>query len=353
MHHYGSMYYNKKTAVVLYNNIYDDSPEDVIDNKTQADWISKVLSDIGYSVIKMQFTPDCVGDLHHIKYRYNDLTVVNMVDSAPGEENLAYLVPAFLDFLKIRYTGCSHSAIFLTTNKVFAKKLLYENNINTPDWYYGNDNSRFRSDIKYIIKALSEDSSIGLYDNSVVSVKSLTKLKQLIDYHEKKDNKPYYAENYIDGREFNVCIYGKQTKPVILQPYEWTFEGFDEREKVKIINYDAKWTEGTYEYEHINAVYNLPYADHGMMSELKKIAKKCWDLFELNGYARVDFRIDKEGKIWVLEINCNPSFYGFRNIACHMGLDFKEILKCIVEATMTDNEIFLGSELYESKGNKF
>ncbi len=328
----GSTLLNKRDAVVLYNSIYETSPEDVIDNRTQADWISKELEDLDYNVTKMQFTAECIVQLEKLKEKSNNLIVVNLVDSAPGEENLAYFVPAVLDYLKMDYTGCSHEALFMTTNKVYAKRMLQGHSISTPAWIYGKENNGFYPGKRYIIKALSEDSSVGLCDESVFVAESLDMLEKAVLEREKQESKPFFAEQYIEGRELNVCIYGDRSNPVVLPPYEWIFEGFEEKNKVKIINYDAKWTENTYEYDHVNAVYNLPEEDNLMLQKLENISKTCWDIFKLKGYARIDFRIDSEGKPWVLEVNCNPSFYGFFNIAKYKGMNFKEILKGIVEA---------------------
>lgn len=322
---------NKRTAVVLYNKIYETSPEDVIDNRTQAEWIAKELGKLDYAVAKMQFSPECIGQLERLKAENDKLLVVNLVDSAPGEENLAYLVPAILDYLKIKYTGCSHEALFLTTNKICAKRLLQSNSIPTPQWIYDKENSGFFPDKRYIVKALCEDASIGLDDESVLTAESLDMLEKAVLDRKSREGKPFFAERYIEGREFNVCIYGDQAAPVILPPYEWTFDSFEGKGKVKIINYDAKWTENTFEYDHVIPVYNLPEADNSLLDELCSISKECWDLFKLKGYARIDYRVDMEGKPWVLEINCNPSFYGFRNIAKHKGMDFIEILRKIVE----------------------
>ncbi|HOH88876.1 MAG TPA: D-alanine--D-alanine ligase [Bacillota bacterium] len=323
---------NKHTAVVLYNKILKTSPEDVIDNRTQAEWISEELEELGFNVIKMQFEADCISILENYKKTNKNLIVINLVDSAPGEESLAYLVPAILDYIKIKYTGCSHEALFLTTNKVYTKKILHSNFINTPEWICGKENCGFSPNNKYIIKALCEDASVGLCDESVFMAKSLEELTRSVISRENKEGKPFFAERYIEGREFNVCIYGDQSNPIILPPYEWTFDRFEEKGKVKIINYDAKWTENTYEYDHVNAVYDLPKEDNCMLEELKAVSKACWEIFKLKGYARVDFRADLEGNLWVLEINCNPSFYGFYNIAKNKGLNFKEILRRIVEA---------------------
>jgi D-alanine-D-alanine ligase len=326
------MLLSKRTAVVLYNRIFETSPEDVIDNRTQAEWISEELEGLGFNVIKMQFTADSIGMLEKLKGTSEDLIAVNLVDSAPGEENLVYLIPAILDYLKIKYTGCSHEALFLTTNKVYTKKILQNNCIDTPEWVYGRENSGFSPNKKYIIKALCEDGSIGLCDESVIMAESLEGLRASVFNRENQEGKPFFAERYIEGRELSVCMYGDQAVPVALPPYEWSFDGFEEKHKVKILNYDAKWLEDTYEYNHIIQIYHLPEEDDCMLQKLQAVSRTCWELFKLKGYARIDFRVDMEGKPWVLEINCNPSFYGFYNIAKYTGLDFKEILRRIAEA---------------------
>ncbi len=43
-----------------------------------------------------------------------------------------------------------------------------------------------------------------------------------------------------------------------------------------------------------------------LISSLREISLRCWNIFSLRGYARVDFRVDNNGKPWVLEINANP-----------------------------------------------
>lgn len=321
----------EETAVILHNRIYDNAPEDVLDIMRQAKWLEKILKDFGYNVFLLPFSPECISTLSILKAA-TPLLVINLVDSAPGEENLSYLASGILEYLKIKYTGCSMKSLFLTTDKMFTKRLLDSAGVRTPEWVYANEVHNFSSGRNYIIKALCEDASIGLSDKSVIFVNSLSELHEAMNEREKAIGKEVFAERYIEGREFNVCMYGNRNEPKILPPYEWIFEGFDEQKKIKIFTYDAKWTENTFEYDHVKADYHLPEKDSVLLSELEAIARKCWEKFELKGYARLDFRIDSEGKPWVLEINCNPSLYGYRNIAREKGMEFNSIFKNIIEA---------------------
>jgi D-alanine-D-alanine ligase len=63
------------------------------------------------------------------------------------------------------------------------------------------------------------------------------------------------------------------------------------------------------------------------------MALRCWKLFDLKGYARVDFRVDQEGRPWILEVNANPCLSpdaGFSAAALRAGLTFPDVLCRII-----------------------
>jgi D-alanine-D-alanine ligase len=70
------------------------------------------------------------------------------------------------------------------------------------------------------------------------------------------------------------------------------------------------------------------------------MALRCWHLFGLRGYARVDYRVDQEGKPWILEINSNPCLSpdsGFPAATEQARLRYEEVVGRIVEdALRTD-----------------
>lgn len=318
------------TAVVLYNEIRPDSPGDILDVRTQADWISEILNELGYEPVKLAFSLECIKDL--VRQTEDGLAFVfNLMDSAPREENLVYLVPSILDAMRIPYTGCSPQALFAATDKVLTKALLQRYGLPTPEWITKEDGLLIPNQ-RYIIKALREDASVGLDNESVVLARSRAALASSISKRETKGRKAFFAERYIDGREFTVCAYGRRDNPIILPPYEWVFPGFEDAGRAKIINYDAKWTENTYEYENLKAVYHFGEEDSGLLRELVCLSETCYRKFDLNGYARIDFRVDDCGRPWILEINANPSFYGFYNIAREHGLEFNEMIKAVIDS---------------------
>ena len=62
----------------------------------------------------------------------------------------------------------------------------------------------------------------------------------------------------------------------------------------------------SFEYQHTRRRFDLPAADRPLLERLEDLAMRCWHLFGLRGYARVDFRVDAAGDPWVLEVNANP-----------------------------------------------
>jgi D-alanine-D-alanine ligase len=79
--------------------------------------------------------------------------------------------------------------------------------------------------------------------------------------------------------------------------------------------------------------FEFDEADRPLLARLEDMAKTCWRLFGLSGYARVDCRVDAEGKPWVLEINVNPCLSpdaGFAAAAACRGLDLAAVLRRII-----------------------
>jgi D-alanine-D-alanine ligase len=61
---------------------------------------------------------------------------------------------------------------------------------------------------------------------------------------------------------------------------------------------------------------------------------KCWDVFDLKGYVRVDFRIDKNNNPYVLEVNANPCLSpdsGFYAASMQKGYNFKQVMERVIE----------------------
>jgi D-alanine-D-alanine ligase len=141
-----------------------------------------------------------------------------------------------------------------------------------------------------------------------------------------------FAEEYIDGREFNLSLLAGEEGPEVLPPAEIMFEGYAP-DMVRIVDYQAKWEEDCYTYHHTPRCFDFPDKDAELLEQLRDIARRCWKKFGLAGYARVDFRVDRDGRPFILEINANPCLSpdaGFAAAVLRVGMGFDQAVARIV-----------------------
>ena len=141
-----------------------------------------------------------------------------------------------------------------------------------------------------------------------------------------------FAERYIDGREFNLSILASGEGPEVLPPAEILFDDYPTG-KWKIVDYKAKWDRASFEYRHTYRSFEFPESDQPLLSKLGTWAKNCWELFNMRGYARVDYRVGSDNQPWLLEVNANPCLApdaGFAAAASHRGLTFNQVVERII-----------------------
>jgi D-alanine-D-alanine ligase len=254
--------------------------------------------------------------------------VFNLVESINNKGELNYFVPALLNLYGIPYSGNSHEAIFMTTSKVLASKMMKMAGISNPECYFPSQIHLLRPGHKYILKPIWEDGSLGITADSVFVCQPgfEDKLNGLNDSH-------WFIEEFIDGREFNMSVFSGGNGPEVLPVAEIVFVGYDET-RPKIIDYKAKWEMDTFEYD--NTVRDFPgeKLDIAVTNKLRKVAFDCWDLFRLRGYARVDARVDMNNNVFVIEINANPCIQpngGFMAATRTGGYNFPEVLRRIID----------------------
>ena len=255
------------------------------------------------------------------------------MESLAGRGSLIHLVPALLDTLKIPYTGAKTEAMILTSNKVLAKKWLAGAGLPTPPWFTAPERpEKLRIEGPWLVKSAWEHASIGLDEDSVIPKASRERLLDEMAARREALGGSCLAEAFIDGREMNLSLLANANGPELLPPAEIRFDAYPPG-KVRVVGYRSKWEEGSFEYDHTPRSFAFPEADGPLLKRLQGLAIRCWELFDLKGYARVDFRVDAEGRPWILEVNANPCLSpdaGFHAAALRAGLTFPEALRRII-----------------------
>jgi len=319
----------KRKVVILHNQVSDDSPKDELDVLVQADEVFKSLSELGYQPVTVPFSLAFEKTIRAIK-KLNPLFVFNLVESVEGNGQLIHLAPALLDHLNVPYTGCSQEAIFVTSNKILSKKLLQLAGIASPPWLWAENplEAQALGAGTYLLKSVWEHASNWFDDSSIVTVKDAVELRSFLEKKNQNGHGHFFAEKYIEGRELNVAILAGTFLPAS----EIRFVEFP-ADKLKIVDFRAKWEADSFEYIHTPRCFDFSQADQPLLTELQVIARRCWEFFNLRGYARVDFRVDGQGRPWVLEINSNPCLSpdsGFNAAAERMGLSFTNMVERII-----------------------
>ncbi|MBF0225091.1 MAG: D-alanine--D-alanine ligase [Desulfobacterales bacterium] len=328
---------------IVHNTVSESSSIDEKDVLDQVKAVSSALTELGHTY----FTLDCSLNLEKIAEALNKKKpdiVFNLVESINGEGRLIHLFPSVLDSLKIPYTGSYTEAVFITSNKILAKEKMASENIPTPLWinsvfhpHYNLPPSRWKGleklkKVRWIIKSVWEHASIGIDDESIIDNDDISIIQKIIHKKAKKYGKDFFAEAYIEGREFNISLLETNNGLQILPIAEIIFEGY-EANKAKIVDYKAKWDEQSFEYVNTKRCFNTIAQDAPIFSVLSDICKKCWSVFGLKGYARIDLRLDENNQPFVLEVNTNPCLSpdaGFSAALEESGIPFYKAISFII-----------------------
>ena len=324
-----------KKALIIYDRVAEQGADpDQRDALVQARAVSQALADTGWEPVEVVFSLDLAGFMKTMQ-TIRPAFVFNLVESVEGRGRLIHLAPALLDVLGTPYTGSKTDSLYAASNKRVAKKWLKSAAISTPGCFSEADltGEPFPLRGRYIIKSTWEHASIGLGEDSVVEARDSHQLLGMLQERRAGLGGEGFAEVYIEGREFNTSLLASPEGPEVLPAAEMHFEGYPP-EKLKMVDYRAKWDEDSFECRHTRRSFDFQGSDHPLLCSLAELARRCWDLFELRGYARVDFRVDEENRPWVLEINANPCLSpdaGFMAAAARAGISYRRVVERILQ----------------------
>ena len=331
-------------VVFLYNCSSEDPANAAEDEIPVQSPVVAALKQLGHEVIPLA----CTLDLEQVRRRLLQIgpnVVFYRVESLGGSDSMMAAATLLLDSLRVPYTGNSSEALVGTASKMSVKERLIRAALPTPRWFdrdgaggCANDDlasSHFDVRTKYIIKPDLEHASFAIDDRAIVEVSSRNELVDLIRTREEHSGRPYFVEEFVNGREFNVSVMGEP--PRVLPVAEIDFTEFP-TEKPRIVSHDAKWNVESFEFNNTPRRFEFPDSDSSLIEQLHDLTLACWRLFRLTGYARVDFRVDMIGRPWILEINTNPCISpdaGFAAAMDRAGLSYETGLQQIIDCAIS------------------
>lgn len=293
------------------------------------EYMAKSLNRVGFDTYTLNIFDDIQLMLNDFKKNRPDI-IFNFVELYKDEPQFEMNIVGIYELLGIPYTGATAMALVNCQSKIFVKRMLTSKGINTPRFFIITEpKKRYNHTLNYplMVKPVLEDASVGIENESIVN--NYKQLKERINYILKCFYQPALVEEFIDGRELNVAVLGDK-KPRALPISEIDFSKMPEN-LYNIVSYQAKW-DPNHESYHKTIPKCPARLSKKIETEVKNTAFAAFKIMGCRDYARVDMRLSKDNKLFVLEINPNPDLTdsaGFMRSANAAGLSYAQSLKKI------------------------
>lgn len=215
-------------------------------------------------------------------------------------------VQGLLELLGIPYTGSGVLASALAMNKLKAKMIFKANSIPTPDFVPLEREKDVDFPLPWVVKPASEGSTIG-----VTVVEREEELAEAVELARRYDEE-VFIERFIPGKELTVAVVDGRA-----------FEVIEVAPKTGIYDYQAKYTPGMTDYLIPATV------PEQKRKEAKALGLRAYEALGCWGCARVDMRMEEDGKIWVLEVNTIPGMTETSLVpkaAAYEGVSFDDLV---------------------------
>jgi len=328
----------KLEAMASRSRVVETSPKNAVDLSEigvleEREGVERVLQQSGYRTTLFNVNGDIKRLIEFLDEKQPDL-IFNLCESVGNESIHEMHVAGIYELMGVPYTGAGAFALGTCLNKVRTKEILSYHKIATPRFALFKTIAEVNIDdlelnFPLIVKPSREDASVGIENASIVE--NIAALKKRIRYILQNYDQPALVEEYIEGRELNVAIIGNK-RPIILPISEIDFSTLPDGYP-RIVTYNAKWVEGTEEYDGTRGVCPADVPAE-IEKKAKDIALKAYRIMGLRDYGRIDMRLDKKGQLFVLEVNPNPDISdtaGFARSARVYGLTPQEAISRIVE----------------------
>jgi D-alanine-D-alanine ligase len=256
----------------------------------------------------------------------------NLLEEFNGIVTYDQHVVAFLELMQQPYTGCNPRGLMLSRDKVLSKQLLAYHRIPTPQFLVFPRGRRVhvprKVEYPLFVKSATEDASVGIAQASVVE--DAARLSERIAFIHEQTKTDALVEEYIDGRELYVGVIGNE-RLTVLPVWEMTFGSLPEGLPA-IATRKVKW-DRHYQQKYGITTRAATELEPVVALELKRQAKRIYRALHLTGYARMDFRVRPDGRVYVLEANANPNLTAdedFAESARLAGLGYDELLQKIL-----------------------
>ena len=226
----------------------------------------------------------------------------NLLEEFQGIVTYDQYVVAFLELMKLPYTGCNPRGMMISRDKALSKQILSYHRIPTPGFAVFRKGQRYRAAAQAQVPAVREVGDRGRVARHLAGLggRRCREAEGAHRVHPRADQLRRAGRGVHRGRELYVGVLGNErlrTLPV----WEMDFGTLPDV-MAGIATRKVKW-DRRYQKKHgirTGAAQKLP---DGCAAYLDKLSKRIYRALSLSGYARMDFRMRPDGSVFVLEAN--------------------------------------------------
>ncbi|MEM7307552.1 MAG: D-alanine--D-alanine ligase [Planctomycetota bacterium] len=306
------------------------SDEEISDFRTEFDVLTAVR-DLGHEC-EPAGTPDDVEALRTMLLDYRPDVCFNLLVEFHGAAHYDQHVASYLELMRLDYTGCNPRGLTLARDKALSKTVAAAAGVRVPAFqvFPAGRRIRRRADLEFplFVKSLDEEASLGISVRSIVHDDE--QLAERVEYFHDEVGSAAIAEEYIEGRELYVGLLGHE-RPKLFPAWELNIPNLP-KGAPNIATRAVKWN-----VAHQRKIGVKNHRASGLPPtaerELQRFSRRTYEALGLSGYARLDFRLRPDGRVYLLEANPNPDLtYGedFADSAEAAGLSYEDLLQRIL-----------------------
>lgn len=266
--------------------------------------VVRALNELGHEV-RVLGLYDELAPLRRAIEEFRPHVTFNLLEEFSGQAIYDQNVVSYLELLRMPYTGNGPRGMIIARDKALTKKILHYHRIRVPRFavFPLGRAGRKPAHLEYplIVKSQIEEASTGIAQASVVS--SDEKLAERVAFVHESIGTAAIVEQYVDGREIYAGVIGNR-RLITLPIWEIRFDKLP-ADAHAIATRKAKFD---LDYQKSRGIEIGPARELGeeLTRTINAVSKRIYRHLDLSGYARLDFRLADDGRLYLLEANPNP-----------------------------------------------
>jgi D-alanine-D-alanine ligase len=257
--------------------------------------------------------------------------VFNLTEHIAGKRTGDAKIAAALDAAGVAYTGAPPLSLLLCRDKAVSKTIAAQAGVRVPRFTVARLGFPLPDSLPplpALIKPVGRDSSEGIHMKSIARTPG--QLQSRIDVVHRRYREPAIIEEFIDGIDISVGVVETPRMRILPeQQMDITVKG---RGAPLLASYHTKHNDAYHERWGIR--WRAAQLPRRTRQQLVRDVKIVFPLLALRDYARIDFRLDGQGRLYFIEANPNPGLQENSQGGTWSALKHSDLLRWILKRAL-------------------